>query len=266
MKNENIVKFDKLRICRLGNCNFAGIDYALGSRLVVQANSRAQFTAEDFVFVVKVLARCPRDSVGLVELLSDEEERDRILDHDRLYEALIDGATCLQVSPAFYFYVLTRRVLRKAGVDERSLADYVAAVLTFFSRTAQLRAPGTGGADTSSRSFAYICDVLEKLAVAGPDEAYLLRSHLGNYTLFLSGLFAERVAAHAYRRGAPGLSFYESIGQSSFDVMARHPHARQTEMRELYAQMAAEFRVIRKALNLLTETILHFHAEPPGWR
>ena len=86
---------------------------------MIHANCRAQFTADDFSFVVRVLARSQRDAVSLVSLLSDEAERDSILDHDMIYESLVDGTGCLQVSAAFYFYILTRRVLRRVSLDER---------------------------------------------------------------------------------------------------------------------------------------------------
>jgi len=110
---------------------------------VIQANCRAQFTADDFSFVVRTLARSERDAVSLVSLLSDEAERDAILDHELVYRSLIDDGGCLRVSAAFYFYVLTRRVLRQVGLEERALTDYVAAVLLAFSRTSQLRATTT---------------------------------------------------------------------------------------------------------------------------
>ena len=98
---------------------------------MIQANCRAQFTADDFSFVVRVLAKSQRDAVSLVSLLSDEAERDAILDHDMIYDSVVDSSGCLQVSAAFYFYILTRRVLRRASLDERALTEYVAAVLAF---------------------------------------------------------------------------------------------------------------------------------------
>lgn len=229
--------------------------------LVVQPNCRAQFTADDFAFVVRTLAKSPGDSVGLVQLLSDEAERDAILDHDMLYRSVLEHVGCLQLSPAFYFYILTRRVLLKAGLDQRSLTDYVAAVLSAFSHTKQLchHNPAT---EPASRSFGYITDLLDTLAKAPPQQAYLIRSHLGDYTLFLSGIFAERVHAHAERRGAPGIDFYETIGKSSYRSAASQLPAKQSELQSTLEQLAAEFHVVRLALNQLTENLLHLATSP----
>ena len=180
---------------------------------MIQANCRAQFTADDFSFVVRTLAKSQKDAVSLVSLLSDESERDAILDHDLVYESVVDSTGCLQVSAAFYFYVLTRRVLKRVSLDERALTDYVAAVLLAFSRTSQLCAQGETG--PTARSFTYMSDLLTQANQCSPEQAYLVRVHTANYALFLSGVFAERVNAHVQRRGAPSLSFYEAVGQSN---------------------------------------------------
>jgi hypothetical protein len=227
---------------------------------VIQANCRSQFTADDFSFVVRVLSKSPRDAVSLVSLLSDESERDLILDHNLVYESLVDQAGCLRVSAAFYFYVLTRRVLRRVSLDERALTDYVAAVLLAFSHTNQLGVGG--GVASSSRSFTYLSDLMVRLRACPPGEAYLLRTHLADYALFLSGMFAERVEAHAQRRGAPGLSFYEAIGQASYLDAARHPQAKRADLGAIFHLLGSEFRRVRLALNDLTDTLLHFHVAP----
>jgi hypothetical protein len=227
---------------------------------VIQANCRAQFTADDFSFVVRTLARSQRDAVSLVSLLSDEAERDAILDHDLVYRSLVDDGGCLRVSAAFYFYVLTRRVLRQVGVEERALSDYVAAVLLAFSHTSQLRAHNTEPA--TARSFTYVSDLLTQLAACPPEQAFVLRTHLANYSLFLSGMFAERITSHAERRGAPGLSFYESVGQSAYLHVAQHPQARRTDLHTVFEQLGNGFHGIRVALNRLTDSLLHLHGTP----
>ncbi len=227
---------------------------------MIQANCRAQFTADDFSFVVRVLSKSPRDAVSLVSLLSSQAERDAILDHDLVYDSLVDQTGCLQVSAAFYFYVLTRRVLRRVSLDERALTDYVAAVLLAFSRINQLRSPDE--LPGSMSNFIYVSDLLQRLQSCPPSEAYLLRTHLANYSLFFSGMFAERVQAHAERRGAPGLRFYESIGQSSYLSIARHPHSQRTDLAAIFEMLGSEFRRVRLALNNLADTLLHLHTPP----
>ena len=101
---------------------------------VIISNCRVQFTAEDIDFIVEVLRPKVDSPECLVKLLADEETRDQVLDDESLFRAVLEHRGCLKVSAHFYFYILVRQVLRKSGIEDRSVADYVAEVLTEFSR------------------------------------------------------------------------------------------------------------------------------------
>src|SRR5437763_7299193 len=77
---------------------------------MIQANCRARFTAADFDFVVRTLARSQSESVSLVDLLADSETRDSVIDSPRLVEAILCNDSQLRISSQFYFYVLARYV------------------------------------------------------------------------------------------------------------------------------------------------------------
>src|SRR5690242_18288837 len=108
---------------------------------MIQANCRARFTGEDFDFVVRTLARHVGQKVSLVQLLTDLETRDEILDHEALIRAVLETPFHLAISPQFYFYILARLVLKRSGINDRTLADYVAALLEKFSQARQLSSP-----------------------------------------------------------------------------------------------------------------------------
>lgn len=221
---------------------------------------RAGFTAEDFQFVVHTLARSRGDAVSLVDLLTDEETRDSVLDHDLLAAELIDHCGCLKVSPHFYFYVLTRRVLQRSGIEDRETADYVASVLVTFTKQAhpQLDPDETGG----NSSQIYLSDILQRLGKPGQSDLYPLRAYLADYALFASGIFAERVRAHADRRGGPDLSFYEHVGQASYHVVAQHRMAKSLDLAGTFQGLADRFHEVRCALNFLAENLLHLSSPP----
>ena len=123
---------------------------------MIRANCRARFTASDFDFVVSTLARSRTDHVSLVDLLSDADTRDSVLDHPLLVNAVLCNAGHLQISSHFYFYVLARHVLQQAGIRDRKLCDYVASLLETFSRANFLRAPNTSDESVNQ----YISDML----------------------------------------------------------------------------------------------------------
>ena len=95
---------------------------------MITANCRDRFTAEDFDFVVQTLAHSERDYINLVDLLTDAEARDAILDHPRLFQSVLEDGAPLRISPQLYFYLLTRHVLKETGLNDRVLADYVASL------------------------------------------------------------------------------------------------------------------------------------------
>jgi hypothetical protein len=224
---------------------------------MIRANCRERFTAGDFDFVVRTLARSQTDHVSLVDLLADAETRDSVLDNPRLVDAILSNARHLQISSHFYFYVLARHVLRDAGVTDRKLCDYVASLLEAFSRASGLRAPHM----TADHGRQYVSDMLIALTRATAEQAFLLRAHVGNYSLFLSGIFHENTQRRSLR-GAPDLSFYEEIGRTNYRLVASHATARRCDLSDVYEELAGQFREIRLALNRLSDSLFNLDEEP----
>src|SRR5437773_5802238 len=229
---------------------------------MIRANCRARFTAADFDFIVRTLARSQTDHISLVDLLSDLETRDSILDHPRLVEAILSNCGHLKISSQFYFYVLARHVLQRGGIGDRKLCDYVASLLETFSRAKQLRAPQTSGrcaesatAD-SSCGEQYISDILIALNRATPEQAFLLRAHIGNYSLFISGIFHENTQRRSLR-GGPDIEFYEQVGRTNYQLVSSHAVARRCELDDVFEGLADRFRDVRLALNQLSDQLLN---------
>ena len=230
-----------------------GTSSAYDGAPMIQANCRARFTAADFDFVVRTLARSKNEHVSLVDLLADSESRDFILDSPRLVDAILSQAGHLRISSQFYFYVLARHVLRDAGITDRKLCDYVGSLLEKFSRVTFLQAPNHSGEEHSRQ---YISDMLIALSRATPEEAFLLRAYVGNYSLFISGIFHENTQQRSLR-GAPNLAFYEQVGRRSYHLLSSHATARRCELNDVYAELADRFHDVRIALNELSDRLLH---------
>jgi hypothetical protein len=255
------------KVQRLRRCAMSGaqtIDGPCGSDLrfgttgahnifgMIRANCRERFTAADFDFIVRTLARSRGDHVSLVDLLSDSETRDSILDHPRLVDAILSNPAQLRISSQFYFYVLARHVLQQAGILDRKLCDYIASLLEAFSRMNVLRAPHATGDSLQQ----YISDMLIALQRVTPEQAFLLRAHVGNYSLFVSGILHENTQRRSLR-GAPDLKFYEQVGRTNFQLVASHATARRCELNDVFAELADRFREVRVALNRLSDQLLN---------
>lgn len=223
---------------------------------MIHANCRVRLTADDFSFVVKVLSQSERDRVSLVRLLTDEDTRDSILDHELLTQAILDSPERLPISPQFLFYVLCRRVLKNTSVQSREVSDFVASLLDGFMRTARVDSPE----DLGQRSSRYISDMLQALSKAGTREAFILRSHIANYALFVSGIFAENVESRTQHRGAPDLKFYEEMGRMNYRAAAEYREAKKFNLQVIYEELSDSFHEVRVALNDLATRMLHFES------
>ncbi len=219
---------------------------------MIQANCRARFTAADFQFIIRALGRSANEQVSLVDLLSDSEARDAVLDNPRLVDAILSHAGQLSISSSFYFYILARHVLQRAQITDRKVCDYIASVLETFSRVNGLRPPHT----EEDASHQYLSDMLIALTRATAEQSFLLRAHVGNYSLFVSGIFHEN-AQHRSRRGAPDLEFYEKIGRTNFQLVAGHSTARRCELNDVYEELADRFHEVRVALNHLSDELIN---------
>src|SRR5260370_40260231 len=190
---------------------------------VIQPNCRVQFTAEDIDFILNVLRPGVDSSEGLCRLLADEATRDLILDDEKLLHAILEHRSCLRISTHFYFYILVRQVFRRSGLEERAVADYVAELLAEFSQVERTRGPGNG----SAQPFDYVCDMLAALQTAADSTSFYLRAHIGNHSLFMPGIFPDRVRYRTERRGARRVGALEAERPAEFMVARDTPRAGQ---------------------------------------
>jgi hypothetical protein len=185
-------------------------------------------------------------------LLADPASRDAVLESDRLLHCLLHARAPLPVSPRLYFYVITRRVLAH---HERVVADYIATVLAEFLEGDRWQTlPGLPDMQTR-----YVTDMLTVLADLKGDRAFLLQAHIGNFSLFVSGIFPEHIRHRATRRGAPALDFYESVGSTHYRLAAHQPQARTTGLENVLETIGNEFSDVRRGLNRVADQFLHWN-------
>jgi hypothetical protein len=206
------------------------------------------------------------DAMGLVELLGGGDPELRRLARERLEESGIDvllddprtAAAVLtdprvNLRPALVFYVLVRNAMLEGGVDDRLSADYLASMIMTF---------GFGNrawriSDDSGEEFHYLVDLFIRMGEeADSSDAFLLRSHLGNYALWLTGLFPDYVEGRRQRRGAPSYRYYESMGTAGFRSAAATSQAAKLGVDQLLREVATSFSALRVSLNRLSDRYL----------
>src|ERR1041385_2175574 len=218
---------------------------------MIQPSCRIQFAAEDIEFILSVLGSKLGTAECLVKLLADEESRDVILDDEALFHALLERRGCLQVTSRFYFYILVRNVFRRSDILDRSVADYVAEVLAEFSSAERTKCVLPG----QSNPLEYFFEMLTALEKADDRTSFFIRLHMGNHSLFLAGVFPERIRFRAEARGFPDLRYYESIGRTQYRVASDHRLAERYALTEVLGTLAERFQTTRLALNDIADRL-----------
>ncbi|MBI4502119.1 MAG: hypothetical protein HY700_13280 [Gemmatimonadetes bacterium] len=218
---------------------------------MILANLRERLTAADIQLAIDLLARGSSADRRYYTELVEEEGPDRLLDDPDLMPLLGSHPQLTAPSAPLFLYVTLRHALRNYGVDDARLADYLGAlVLDFGMRD---RAYRVSPHDDDTRR--YLVDIVADLSGAEGRRAFLLCAHLGNFSLWLSGIFPDYITAQNARKGAPGFAYYDEMGTLGFRRAADHGLARELEMDAVYASVADLFARIRVALNQVSDRV-----------
>ncbi|RMD93308.1 MAG: hypothetical protein D6813_04315 [Calditrichaeota bacterium] len=226
---------------------------------MIRANCRQKFTAEDFNFIVETLSKDESNKVALTKLLTDEEIRDKILDHELLFKKVTERQGFSKISPYLYFYILTRKALLEHKIDDRDMTDYVASMLAEFCSLRRVHSISRH----HQKAYYYLTDMMIDFLDSASYEAFLIRSHMGNYSLFMTGIFPDYIYRRAtYGRKAPGFDYYEQMGSSSYRWASRNRFAAKYHLVEILANLADRFRLVRVALNKLADDYIVLDERP----
>ena len=78
---------------------------------------------------------------------------------------------------------------------------------------------------------------------------------MGNYSLFLSGVFPDRIRFRSEARGFPDLQYYEGVGRTQFRVASDHKLAHQYDLTGIFSTLSERFGATRLALNDLADRV-----------
>lgn len=215
---------------------------------MILPNVRASFGRAEASYVIWLLTRGSEAEQDQMHARLAEEGFDAILDDPRTFNALLAHGGFSTASESLVFYLLVRHALLESSIDDRLLADYIAALLIAFGkgRRAYL-------VDDDPPEYEYLVDIIRAAEAATGHRAFLLRAHLGEYALWTSGLFPDYITSRVQRRGAPGLDYYEELGATGYRQAAGHNDAQRNGLDRVYRQCADGFSSLRIALNRIAD-------------
>jgi hypothetical protein len=167
----------------------------------------------------------------------------------------------IQVSPnhplrRLFSELLYKHLIQAARLDDREISDYVGDLLVNFTHVDNLyRLRNSKGRRLE--------DVAEMLIASNPllegrsfEYEREVRKHIGDYTLFLAGLFPEYVARlnrKPFRLDS--LIDYLKAGKESYRVVAAFDQFEYREVAPLFRKLSEKFELCVYGLNLIKEDL-----------
>lgn len=212
---------------------------------------RASFDRAQALHLVELMGRGDEELRKAAEERLKEEGVDSLLDDPRVLNALLTDPD-VKAPPGVVFYVLVRHALLEGGLDDRATADYVASLILAFGRARRAYRIS----QDASEEFHYLVDMVRELSGADDRRSFLLRAHLGNYSLWLAGLFPDYLEARVRRRASPPMGYYERMGATGYRLAAGSRQAEGLGLDRVFREVSRSFPSVRVALNRLSERYL----------
>lgn len=226
---------------------------------MVQPNVRASLTRDDAQLALRVIARGRDQDLAEAERRLAQRGLDTLLDDPRLVVGLLRTERGAAASYALLVYVVMRYALTRLGEQDRTLADYLASLFMEFGE--RDRAHRISRWD--DQTYDTLAALLSAVDSSDPKRSFLVRTHLGNYALWLSGLFPDHIEHRRWRRGGPDLDYYETMGRTGYALAADHRLAKEAGVSDMYALAAERFRTMRMALTGVSDALLFPNSHSP---
>ena len=146
------------------------------------------------------------------------------------------------------------------AIRDDATAGYLADLLTRFARTEQLYPPG--------RSLPRLETVVDMLLDAQaawrddspwfrPEHEVAVRRHIGDYTLFMTGIFPERVERIA------STGYYISQGKRAYQFVSEHDRAGERSTAPIFRRLADRFESYTRTLDYARRVYFAAHPQHP---
>ncbi|HKT52286.1 MAG TPA: hypothetical protein VJV96_18430 [Candidatus Angelobacter sp.] len=150
-----------------------------------------------------------------------------------------------------FFNHIVERNYEEVGIRQPEVHAYVATLLTEFCELENLykikNADGRALADVGEM-------LLESDPIYGPapsfDRERQVRKHIGDYSLFFSGMFPESLNHHRLRKyRLEGFLDFVKAGKESYYIVSKFEHFEYAKVAPLFRRMSQEFERLVYGLN-----------------
>lgn len=164
----------------------------------------------------------------------------------------------------FFTQLVERRFFHDLHVQDARVAGYVSNLLTDFTHIENLYRVRTA----QGRRLDDLGEMLLASDPLGPQGSFererVVRKHIGDYTLFMSGLFPESVAAQRRRRAFPRLDVlldFVRAGKESYAIVSSFDQFEYREEAPLFRRLSDSFELCVYGLNLVKQDLQRYQQD-----
>jgi hypothetical protein len=156
-----------------------------------------------------------------------------------------------------------RHFFEDVRLEEPQVATYVAALLADFARTENLYRIRNALGKRLEDVGAMLVESNPILEAASFDREREVRKHVGDYTLFMTGLFPENVARIQQRRQPRFEAFVDFVqaGKESYAVVSSFNQFEYRKEAPLFRRLSENFELCVVGLNLVKQELEEFQRE-----
>lgn len=215
-------------------------------------------------------------------LREDPESLDRYISSESFFEDLKQKERPLDLDAETFFLILFKQFVQRLKRDEAfrnrfeqfleerpgaqwtlkktedffadpALIEYLVEMLNRFVQTENVHQwPGE-----EDEEFHYIVDMLNVAVDAGDAETFQIFCHIGNYSLYLTGIFPDWVNhRHEVKKRPMDLDSYRTYGKTYYERAARHEMARRQQLQPVLTKLHHGYDLVRTSLRLMFKDLI----------
>lgn len=209
------------------------------------------FDQKDLLFLFENFPIPGVDAVEAVRRVHEQPNTlESILESGFVRDAILarDGRW-LEISPRLFFNILLRHSLReRRDALDRQVIHYLANLLAQFAHGDRLYRVQSN----ESERYEYLTDLLQDAVEASPERQFLIDVHIGNFSLYLSGVCEPWVHyRQTYRRRPVSLDYYKAMGANHYAQAASSFHANLFGLQQILERLAVRFEYFRTGMRTL---------------
>jgi hypothetical protein len=252
----------------------------------LQKESLQGLSDKDLLFLIESYVTKRNDYENIASLINgDEDVIAKMIDSDRVFNKVMSCTErILAISPYFLFSLLLRRAFKEKRKDikfiektidvlnnmepvipwnknrltslleDTHVSNYIANMLAQFIDSSKLFSMG----DDEKKSHQYIVDMITDSLHSDNIEKFYIYCHIGNYTLFLTGMIPEYIKyRYEYKRRPVDKQYYVGFGKTYYGLASEHTNARRNRLTGTLSRLSEGFEVVAQVLSFMNREYLY---------